>query len=222
MNCEQCSNLLNDYLDGTLSDEFEEQFQKHLEQCAHCRASYNGSFILNKALKTFPVPEPDEQFEQRMFDGLEQVDVQSGPHWITALISGAIAASIMMWFVFISGTLSTDIGLDQVIVSLPFQQRKDVQLVFNSPIDIKGAHFTITLPTNVEVYGRPGVHELSWQAQLQSGNNLLTLPLISKGNVDGELVARLNSGDNSKVFIIKLNSSPDTTIITLNHNNKTV
>lgn len=222
MNCTQYEKNLNDYLDGILSSEMEESHQEHMNQCVFCQARFNEAMALKDALKTFPVPEPDKHFEARMLDVLDQEKTTSGPHWMTSLIGGALAASLMMWVFFVPGSFTTETGVGQITVSLPYQQRKDVQLVFNSPIDVNGANFTIILPDNVEIYGRPGIRELSWQGKILSGNNRLTLPLIAKGVVKGELTARLTSGESNKIFTINLNSSPDTTIQVIDKNNKAV
>lgn len=222
MNCEQYDNFLNDYLDGTLSSDLEKKHHEHLGQCAYCQTRYQEALELKEALESFPVPEPDKQFEVRMLDVLNKDKQTSSPHWITSLIGGALAASIMMWVFFVPGSLTTETGLEQVRVSLPYQQRKDVQLVFNSPIKVNKAHFTITLPDNVEIVGRPGIRQLSWQGRILSGDNRLTLPLVAKGKVSGELSARLTSGERSKIFVIKLNSKPDTTNNLIHQNNKTV
>ena len=231
MNCEQYTTFLNDYIDGSLTDELARRHEKHGKQCVQCQALYQEALSLQQLLQDYPVPEPDDGFEARMLKVLDQKEEpkeqtlpqqKSGPHWVTSLIGGALAASIFMWIFFVPGNFTNETGMEQITVSLPYQQRKDVQLVFNSPIKVSEAHFSITLPDNVEIVGRPGVHQLSWQGKILNGSNRLTLPLVAQGKVSGELTAKLTSGKSSKTFVIKLKSSSDTSIELKYHNNKTV
>ncbi|MCW8929046.1 MAG: zf-HC2 domain-containing protein [Gammaproteobacteria bacterium] len=222
MNCEQFEQFLNEQLDGNLSDDIEQIFQEHMNQCSDCQNHYSKAIALKAALETYPVLEPDEQYEVRMLSVLKQDKTRSEPHWVASLVGGALAASIMMWIFFVPTSDINEMGLEQISVTLPYQQRKDVQLVFKSPVEINEANFTIVLPDNVEIYGRPGIRELSWKGQIISGNNRLKLPLVAQGNVEGELTAKLTSGENSKIFVIKLTSSPETTIQFIEQSNKAV
>ncbi len=223
MNCKQSEKYLDDYIDDALPADLTESYASHLQECSHCQTNYHSALQLKDALTTFTIPEPDKNFESRMLAALPQEKTHTAPHWLSSLVGGAVAASILMWFIFIPGMQNNDTGLELITITVPYQQRKDVQLVFNAPVDVAVAHFTITLPDNMEFYGRPGIHQLSWQTKINSGSNRLTLPLIAKGNVTGVLTAKLTSGESTKTFTIKLKSAPDSsTQLTIPQTDKTV
>jgi len=64
----------------------------------------------------------------------------------------------------------------------------------------------LVLPDNVEVVGYGSQRELVWQTDLREGQNLLQLPLIARGPVKDEILARLSHGASTKTFRLKVES----------------
>ena len=220
MNCERHQKYLNDDIDEYLPKEMSNHLAEHRENCNSCRLSYQNAIVLKQALMNFSVPEPDQDFESRMLEILNSKNKLLNINWLASFVGGAIAASILMFIFIIPNIQTSNTSVEAISINLPYQTRKDVQLVFNAPEDISNARFTIVLSDNIEIYGRPGVHKLSWSFQLKKGENLLSLPVISKAASNGTLTAKLTSGKSSKVFVIKVKS----TINSKNSlsNNKTV
>jgi hypothetical protein len=61
----------------------------------------------------------------------------------------------------------------------------------------------------MRIDGYPESSELAWKANLSKGQNILSLPLIAVDQGTGELIARLDYGETSKVFRVSLVTSPD-------------
>jgi len=89
-------------------------------------------------------------------------------------------------------------------VVLTVQQPESVRLMFNADRPLSGATLSLSLPENVEIVGYGERRELTWQADLGAGGNLLRLPLIAHGPAGGELVARLTLGASSRTFRLKI------------------
>jgi hypothetical protein len=56
----------------------------------------------------------------------------------------------------------------------------------------------------VELVGYSGRRELTWQADLREGGNLLQLPLVVRGTAGGEIRARVSHGESSRTFRVRI------------------
>src|SRR3989441_7287789 len=88
-------------------------------------------------------------------------------------------------------------------VALTIDQPETVRLMFNSAKPLKAATLSLALPENIELVGYGNRRELSWQTDLREGGNLLQLPLVARGTVKDEIVARLSHGGGSKTFRLR-------------------
>jgi hypothetical protein len=88
-------------------------------------------------------------------------------------------------------------------VALAVEKAETVRMVFNSAKPLRAATMRLSLPENVEVLGYAGQRELTWQTDLREGQNLLQLPLIARGAVKDDLLARLSHGSSTKTFRVK-------------------
>ena len=89
-------------------------------------------------------------------------------------------------------------------VSLTLERPETVRLVFNSAKPLQAATLSLALPENIELVGYDGRRELAWQTDLNEGRNLLQLPLIARGAVKDELVARVSHSGSSKTFRLRI------------------
>lgn len=79
-----------------------------------------------------------------------------------------------------------------------------VKLAFRSGQALDNVTLTLELPPNVELSPWPGRQELSWQISLDAGENVVSLPLKVLFPGRGELVARLNTGEQQKSFRVEI------------------
>ena len=86
----------------------------------------------------------------------------------------------------------------------PAPVEQTVRLAFHSGQRLEGVTLTLELPPNVELAHWPGQHRLSWQVDLEAGDNVLALPLKVLFPGSGELVARLNLGQQHKSFRVEI------------------
>ncbi len=51
MNCSSCQQKLESYINGTLSEDMQQNLRIHLEECEKCHEVYSGMVILNRAIQ---------------------------------------------------------------------------------------------------------------------------------------------------------------------------
>ena len=88
-------------------------------------------------------------------------------------------------------------------VALRVERPENVRVMFNSAMPLQAATLHLALPENLELVGYRDQRELTWQADLREGGNLLQLPVIARGTVKDDLVARLSHGGSTKTFRVK-------------------
>ena len=72
MNCTQSQNMLDDYVDGSLSAIQLNDVQAHLNDCNDCRDIFTQTENVLVALKDIPVPPAKMGYEQRMLKFLKK------------------------------------------------------------------------------------------------------------------------------------------------------
>ena len=76
-------------------------------------------------------------------------------------------------------------------VTLSLHEEREISLALESQHRVKGATFTVVLPEGLELSGHPGLREVSWIGNLESGQNFLVLPLRAQAGSGGEIVAHI-------------------------------
>ena len=89
-------------------------------------------------------------------------------------------------------------------ISIALNQQQDVKLAFHTVTALQGARITIQIPENVALAGYPGQRELSWETNLNEGENLLRLPLVASQSMKGQLVARIEHGKRVRTLRVNL------------------
>lgn len=203
MNCDDTQKRLDDFLDGTLNDATRSGMQAHLDRCDDCRSKLAQARALQSALKAWPVPPPSRGFEDRVL----RRAISTGRGHVGRRRSGVVAMAMAASLIVGIGIgLQLDrhdpdgIAAQQVAIAL--QERETVQLVFRSDTAVSDVTFSVVLPEGVEFDGFPGRREIAWQGSLESGANLLSLPLIARKVTRGELRARIQQGGQSKTFTV--------------------
>ncbi len=202
MECHDLALQLDDYLDGRLDAVGQRSIQEHLELCPNCRRRHQHAVALQAAVRTLTAPTPHPDFVDRALSRATHAAVGSARHTRRAVLGMALAASVVLG-VALGVFLATQPAPVQK-VALTLEQPETVRVMFNSAKPLQAATLSLALPENLELVGYGERRELTWQTDLREGGNLLQLPLIARGTVKDELVARLSHGGSSKTFRLKI------------------
>ena len=202
MNCIDAQSRLDELLDHQLDGVTASRLQEHLEDCAACRDQFEQARTLKAMLAEMPVPVLDGATSDRLIKGAERRGRQRVQRrWLP--LGGALAAGLAL--LFMASILMTPPGdgaLRQVTVAL--EQPEQVNLAINSKAAMDHVRFTVSLPDGVEMIGAPGRRVVSWEGRLRAGANLLSLPVVAHGSTGGQLEARVEQGDRSKTYRLRM------------------
>ena len=201
MDCSEFASRLDDLLDGRLHALGRKSLEEHLERCADCRARYEHSAAVLEAVRKLTPPAPHPGFIDQALSRATRPVPAAHSKWRPA-IGMALAASLVL-SVALGVFLAMRPDPVQAVV-LTIDQPETVRLMFNSAKPLKAATLSLALPQNVELVGYGGRRELSWQADLREGGNLMQLPLVVRGAIKEDLVASLSHGGSSKMFRLKI------------------
>lgn len=160
--------------------------------------------LLRRALAWVPPPPLSEERLEGMLRTAVQAPVRRAGGWRLHAPGGrgglATAAVLLLCIGFIFGRrfVAPRAPIPQIVlVARPVvvgPAVTDIALLFRASDPMPKANISLTLPEDVEIAGRPNVRALTWRADLESGANLLQLPLEATGARGGNLVIRLSEG----------------------------
>lgn len=204
MNCTQFHNRLDDFIDGTLTGLPEEGAQEHFQQCPECRRLVANERRLRALLRDLPVEPPSPGFAARALRQARQRHNRPGRGAFAAGFGSAAAIALTIWAV--AGRMEAPAPVDEPAgIRLAVAEQRQVNLVFEVPMDIAGAELAMELPANVELAGYPGRKMLTWRTDLARGRNVLSLPIVGRAGAEGELIARISYGSKEQQFRVHLN-----------------
>jgi len=198
MECLEFRSQLDDYLDGRLD---ERPLREHLSACADCRRLVQHAQAVQEGLRKLSPPEMHPAFVDRAILRATRPSVVDAHPRRRALVGMALAASLVLGLAL--GAFFSLREAPVQTVALAVEKPETVRMVFNSAKPLRAATLSLSLPENVEVVGYTGQRELTWQTDLREGQNLLQLPLIARGAVKDDLLARLSHGTSTKTFRVK-------------------
>jgi len=215
MKCNYAKLFIHDYVDGYLADEQQSIIESHILECAECKSEVRAFKQQKLALSELPTPELT--FDTLMFaenvTNIAEKKYSPEKNGVGSTVSLSIAASLLLSVIvgllFIGekpNATPVEFHPNNEIFTIN-EQKKNFNLVFNSPKALNNVTFTVILPDDTELAGHPGEKQVIWTAQLIQGRNILTLPVISSNQNENELIiTKINYADNSKVFEIELNA----------------
>ena len=222
MQCKQADSLIDAYMDDELVGELKNALNHHVESCADCRARIDQERALRARLEALPIEDPADGFFEDALSAAKaaQPDENASarpyspkPHRQWAIRSGgALAAGFTLWFAagyLLNAPVITP-SPAPVEVAISMSQPTPVNLVFTSTGDLMGARVSLQLPAGIALAGYDGRRELTWTTDLKDGKNVLQLPLIAHAVPAEEIVARLEHGDETKTFRLKVRVKPTT------------
>ncbi len=87
-------------------------------------------------------------------------------------------------------------------IVLALDEERELSLALESQQRIEEATFTVILPEGVELSGYPGQREITWIGSLESGKNLLVLPLKARAGNGGELTTHIMHTERRRSLIL--------------------
>jgi len=85
------------------------------------------------------------------------------------------------------------VGTDASVVVVSAGVVHPVRVVYDSGADRPDAQVSVTLGPNIELANRPGMREMTWNAPLEKGRNLLELPIKLTGSDEARLDVEFSS-----------------------------
>ena len=208
MNCKTVEDNLLNYVDarqaGELHKPLVDEIDIHIKQCKACSIKVLEETKIQSVLRELPVKSMSHSFRDRLVDSVRDKETPAKQNGFFMGFSAAMVASVMIWGVaaFIGSPSVTEPAMQPVVLAL--NEVKHVKLAFDAPADFNEVTLTIELPEHVELDGYQGESRISWQTSLNSGKNVLALPLIVKDAIKGEIVATVSNSDKTKVFRVPL------------------
>jgi hypothetical protein len=200
MTCRDSTASLDDYLDGQLEAVARQALETHLQQCPRCRLEHERAATLKAALRALPAPAPRPGFASAALARA----VRGGHDRWRPLVAMALAASLVLALAVALVVGTGPVPAPVQTVTLTLEQPETLRLKFNSAKALPVATLSLALPENLELVGYGARRELTWQADLKEGGNLLQLPLVARGAIKDELVARLSHGQSTKTFRVRI------------------
>lgn len=200
MNCKDIQQRVDDYMDGYLQPAEYQIFRQHIDLCSGCKQALDEARELHARLKALPVPDASPGFAARALANARQAQ---RPRWQGQAIA-ATALVLALTLGIVIGRLPGDPGQGLPAVQLALNETQTVNLVFNSPQAFEHTTFMLDLPEGIQLAGYPEQRQLNWEGSLKQGRNLLALPVVAVTGEGGDIVARIQHGNVTKVFKLRL------------------
>lgn len=207
MNCQENLEKLNDYTDALIDDADRRVIEAHLSSCEPCRTTYEKEQSLREALRQLAIESPSSDFRERVFAKTYAHHARAKRFRYGMGLGGAIAASFFLVLtsnLFFKPTQNIQ-QFDIPGMTISLNEVHNVKLIFKSAQNLSKATFTIVLPPGLELDGYPDQSKISWEGQLQQGENLLVLPVIARNTGTGELTAYVTHNNKEKSFRLQMN-----------------
>lgn len=206
MPCNQLAPRIDEFMDGDLPAAEVAAIERHLVECAACRAVHAIETELRSALATLPVARPrDGFFEQAMAHASRRRrrgDLERagglGAYALAAVATVVLAIGVMTF----AGRFAPDVRIPEVTLAL--ESTTSVNLVFSTKVALMDARVSLELPDGIEVVGYPGHRKVTWSTDLREGKNALRVPLLAHAAIDDRLIARLSHDDFGKSFELRV------------------
>lgn len=169
---------------------------------------------LREALRRMPTPEPRPGFVERAL--ARAAARQQSPQavalpgrlrrfatrwetWAGAALGGAVAAALML--VLLRPVDTTD---TRQPLALTLHETRNVDVLIDSDRELKGATIRVAASGSIALDGFDDERQIDWQADLERGANLLSLPVVARAAGKGRLVAVIEHEGRTRQVAIDL------------------
>jgi hypothetical protein len=169
---------------------------------------------LREALRRMPTPEPRPDFVERALAraAAQQQDPQAvalpgrlrrfatrWETWAGAALGGAVAAALMLVLV-----RTVDTTESRQPLALTLHEVRNVDVLIDSDRELKGATIRVAASGSIVLDGFDDERQIDWQADLERGANLLSLPVVARAAGKGRLVAVIEHEGRTRQVTIDL------------------
>ena len=169
---------------------------------------------LRQALRRMPTPEPRVGFIERALAraAAQEPTTQAllparlsrflsrWETWAGAALGAAAAAA--MTLILLRPVDSTQGPQPQLAMSL--HESRNVDVLIDSERELKGATIRIAASGSIALDGFDDEQHIDWQADLERGSNLLSLPVIARTTGKGQLVAVIEHDGRTRRVAVEL------------------
>ena len=203
MKCIEANNLLQEYIDDALSPAEQEKIAEHHQQCPACAERYLAALGIIRMLKTVDVVSPRPGFTSRVLDhATEGPDSKNRTGILSNLPASAIAASVaILAVVSLVWTLLPTPAAQ--VIRLEGNEIRVVKVAIDSTHQIDNVKMTIGVSENLEISGYENVKNISWEASLNPGINVISLPVLALKQGNGVITAEVKLAEKIKHFRIQ-------------------
>lgn len=199
MKCMKFADKVDDFIDGYLPQREAEEMELHRTICQACRQTFQEEQNLRQTLINSEVPAIDQLSLERIMRGAKR-DYKTMEKR-TRVISFATALAACLILIVMTGLYkNTLMTAGNTLLSQGDNNEvtKTINLVVNCKSDMQQAELTIILPDNIELAARPGLHQVTWKADLKAGGNLLPLEVTTAAPGTTTITARIKHSTKSK------------------------
>jgi len=154
---------------------------------------------LRQALRRMPTPEPRPGFVEHALAraAAQQRETRVSlpaslrgflsrwETWAGAALGAAVATAMAL---ILLRPIDTTQG-SQPQLALTLHETRNVDVLIDSERELKGATIRIAATGSIALDGFDDEQHIDWQADLERGSNLLSLPVVARAKGKGELVA---------------------------------
>jgi hypothetical protein len=115
-------------------------------------------------------------------------------------LGGALAASLTFFMLRPPAT-----GPEAAAVSIALNETREIDVIIDSERELDDATIRIAVSGGVALDGFENEQHIDWQADLDRGPNLLTLPVIARGKGGARLVAIVEHEGKTRTITVDLN-----------------
>lgn len=224
--CIQAQPRVEDLIDGYLPAGEAAALRAHLAACNDCAQQHRAREALRAALREMPVPAVRAEFA----DAALAAAVHAGGRgpaatappgkpsaarpprrfawrrrelWLGASLGAAAAAAglvLVLW-----NAPAPEVLPDAPLsIRLALHEPRDIDIAIDAREAMPGATLTVALAGGIDLVGFGERRELQWEADLDAGTNVLTLPIVAYSMEEGLLTAHVAHGEQATVIRLQV------------------
>ena len=202
MNCQAINNILQNFIDGELSDTDAESVADHHRECPVCAMQYQETLAVIEGLRGVRVPPPSPGFSTHVIEHATKSSKIAPDRRLTYVASG-IAASLIAFFVLASTFINPAFEEQGKSIVLVDDKVRTIKVAIDSLQTIDSVEMSIDISDNLEITGYESQKNIRWNTRLNQGINVIALPVSAIALGDGEITTRVRLNGREKIFTIK-------------------
>ncbi len=224
--CRMVRYNIEQLLDGYLDVFTAAAVERHIASCPDCFAARASIEALRSELSRMPVPDIRPQFADYALaaaagQALTPAEPPPAPArlsspptgswrrfelWLGTAIGAAAAAALVL--VLWSPTRTVEPVEDLPGVRLALHEARELSVLIEAERPMPAAMLTVTVDGGIDLVGFGEQREVRWQADLEAGANVLSLPIIAHSLEEGTLTARVEHGSRTRRIAVKVRVAP--------------